>query len=81
MLRDLLPSWEVAGLSNSSGGTTMPRRHKGGADATLRRTQPYEPSALPIFWVAGWQGVREVWTMKEERFYILTCPLATGRIL
>jgi hypothetical protein len=26
------------------------------------------------------QGVREVWTMKEEGFDILTCALATGRI-
>ena len=74
------PSWEVAGLSNSGGGATMPRCHEGGADATLRRTQPYEPRVSPIFWIASRQGVREVWPMIEERFDILTCALETGRI-
>src|SRR5215212_4273069 len=44
------PSWEVAGLSNSGGGALLPRRHKGGADATLRRTQPYEPRVSLILW-------------------------------
>ncbi len=47
---------------------------------TLRRTQPYEPSASPVFWVASWQDVQEVWAMTEERFYNLTRALATGRI-
>jgi hypothetical protein len=58
----------------------MLRRHRGGADATLHQTQPYEPSASPIFWAASWPGVREVRTMKEAPFDILTGALATGRI-
>jgi hypothetical protein len=67
-------------VSNSGGGALLPRRYKGGADATLRRTQPYEPSVAPIFWIASRQGVLEVWPMIEERFDILTCALETGRI-
>jgi hypothetical protein len=45
------PSWEVAGLSNSSGGDTMLRPQRGeGADATSHQAQLYENSLSLIFW-------------------------------
>jgi hypothetical protein len=68
------------GLPPRGGGACAPPRHKGGADATLRRTQPYEPRVSLILWIASRQGVREVWPMIEERFDIPTCALETGRI-
>ena len=40
------PSWEVAGLSNSSGGGyKAPHSEREDADATSNQTQPYQTSA------------------------------------
>jgi hypothetical protein len=77
--RDLLASWEVAWCRSAAAGQQCSALTEG-EGATLRRTQPYEPTASPIMWVASWQGVQEVWAMNKERFDKLTRALATGQI-